>query len=179
MASIFKVEEEAEKESSVEQAGLCLHTGLACHLLSRRFLARIILRCWRWRRYVAPKRRLNFNWLHDVISQKSVVFITTARRTSDPAYCFFFACIQGLNTPNMYRGERYFEHKVAEPNTPVYICLTVFDMLKQAWANVLQQLWYAYFSPFMQNERGKIIIVCSESRDTSCFEGGITRMPVA
>jgi hypothetical protein len=35
--------------------------SFACHLLSRWFLARFILRPWRWRRHVPPKRRLTFN----------------------------------------------------------------------------------------------------------------------
>jgi hypothetical protein len=56
----------------------------ACHLLSRWFLARLILRSWRWRRYVPQKRRLTFNGLHGVIAQKTVLFITTAVRTSNP-----------------------------------------------------------------------------------------------
>jgi hypothetical protein len=34
--------------------------------------ARLILPPWRWRRYVPPKRRLTFNGLHGVISQKVV-----------------------------------------------------------------------------------------------------------
>jgi hypothetical protein len=44
------------------------------HLQSRRT---------RWKRY-SPKRRMTFNGLHGVISQKIVFFITTAERTSDP-----------------------------------------------------------------------------------------------
>jgi hypothetical protein len=48
--------------------------GSACHMLSRWFLARLILRPRRWRRYVPPKRRLTFNGLHGVISQKIVLF---------------------------------------------------------------------------------------------------------
>jgi hypothetical protein len=36
------------------------------------------------RRYVPPKRLLTFNWLHGVIHQKIVLFITTAVRTSNP-----------------------------------------------------------------------------------------------
>jgi hypothetical protein len=47
----------------------------ACHLISLWFLTWLRLRPWRWRRYVHPKRRLNFNWLHGVISQKIVLFI--------------------------------------------------------------------------------------------------------
>jgi hypothetical protein len=45
----------------------------ACHLLSRWYLARLILP-WRWRRYVPPKRWLTFNGLHGIISQKTVLF---------------------------------------------------------------------------------------------------------
>jgi hypothetical protein len=36
--------------------------------------ARLIFRPWRWRRYFPPKRRLTFNRLHRVISQKIVLF---------------------------------------------------------------------------------------------------------
>jgi hypothetical protein len=57
----------------------------ACHLLSRWFLARLILWPWRWRQYIPPKRELTFNGLHYVVSQKVVLFITTSVRTSNPA----------------------------------------------------------------------------------------------
>jgi hypothetical protein len=56
----------------------------ACHLLSRWFLGLLIFRPWRWRRYVPPKRRLALTGLHCVMSQKIVLFITTAVRTSNP-----------------------------------------------------------------------------------------------
>jgi hypothetical protein len=46
-----------------------------CHLLSRWFLARVILRPWSCMRYVPPKRRLTFKGIHGVISQKILVFI--------------------------------------------------------------------------------------------------------
>jgi hypothetical protein len=56
-----------------------------CFLLaSRWFLAWLLLWSWRRRRHVAPKRRLTFNGLHGVISQKIELFITTAVRTSSP-----------------------------------------------------------------------------------------------
>jgi hypothetical protein len=45
----------------------------AFHLLSRLHLARLIW-TWRWRLYVLPKRRVIFNRLHRVISQKTVLF---------------------------------------------------------------------------------------------------------
>jgi hypothetical protein len=41
---------------------------------SRWFLARLILRPWRWRWKVFPKRRLTSNGLHGVISQNTVLF---------------------------------------------------------------------------------------------------------
>jgi hypothetical protein len=44
------------------------------HIISHWFLSWFILRPWRWRRYVPPKRRLTFNRLHGVISQKVVPF---------------------------------------------------------------------------------------------------------
>jgi hypothetical protein len=48
------------------------------------FLAWLNLRPWRRRRYVPPRRRVTFNGLHGVISQKTEFFITTAIRTSNP-----------------------------------------------------------------------------------------------
>jgi hypothetical protein len=39
-----------------------------------------------WRRFVPPKRRVIFNGLHGVISQKIELFIATAVRTSNPTY---------------------------------------------------------------------------------------------
>jgi hypothetical protein len=59
-------------------------------MLSRWFLARLILRPWRWRRHVLPKRRLTFNGLHGVISQKIRFFIPTAVRTSNLKTAIFF-----------------------------------------------------------------------------------------
>jgi hypothetical protein len=44
----------------------------------------IFLRPWGWRRYVPPKRRWTLNGLHGVISQKMVLFVTTAMKTSNP-----------------------------------------------------------------------------------------------
>jgi hypothetical protein len=53
-------------------------TPSACHLLSRWFLAWLILRPWRWRQHVPSKRRLTFNGLHGVISQKIELFNTNS-----------------------------------------------------------------------------------------------------
>jgi hypothetical protein len=57
-----------------------------CHMFSRLFLFRLILRFWRWRQHVHPKRRLTFSRLHGVIFQKIKIFLTTAARTSDSTY---------------------------------------------------------------------------------------------
>jgi hypothetical protein len=56
------------------------------HLLG--YNAGAIRRPWKWRRYsyVPPKHRLTLNGLHGVISQKMILFITTAVRTSNPIY---------------------------------------------------------------------------------------------
>jgi hypothetical protein len=57
------------------------------NLLSRWYLTRLI-RPWRLMRYIPSKRRLTYSRLHDVISQKTVLFITTAVRTSNPTSAF-------------------------------------------------------------------------------------------
>jgi hypothetical protein len=49
-----------------------------------------VLRPWRWRRYILPKSRLIFNGLYGVVSQKILLFITTAVRTSNPTYLTLF-----------------------------------------------------------------------------------------
>jgi hypothetical protein len=46
-----------------------------------------------WRRYVPPKRRLTLNRLNGVISQKTVLSITIAVRTSNPTP-FFYCCVR-------------------------------------------------------------------------------------
>jgi hypothetical protein len=80
----------------------------SCHLLSRWFLARHFFQIWRWRQYVPPKLRLTFNGLHGVISQKIVLFITTAVRTSNPTDWRGSRLIHSLNfiighdLPNSY-----------------------------------------------------------------------------
>jgi hypothetical protein len=45
----------------------------ACHPLACWF-PELILRPWRWRRYVPPKRLVHLNGLHSVISQKMMLF---------------------------------------------------------------------------------------------------------
>jgi hypothetical protein len=50
------------------------------------FLSWFIFRPWRWRQHVPPNRRLIFNELQDVISQKTELFTSAAVRTSYSTY---------------------------------------------------------------------------------------------
>jgi hypothetical protein len=63
----------------------------------RWFLTRLILRPLSRRRHVPPKRRLTFNGLHCVISQKIELFLTTAVRTSNPTWLYQFGLLQVAN----------------------------------------------------------------------------------
>jgi hypothetical protein len=85
------------------------------HLLSRWFLARLILRPWRWRRYVPPKRRLTLNRLHDVISKKIEIFITTGVRTSIPTA---LRCLFSLSLC-LNMSHAVFEHPRRPASRPV------------------------------------------------------------
>jgi hypothetical protein len=49
---------------NISQAKICLLPA------SRWLLARLIIRRWRWRRHILPKRRLTLNWLHGIMCQK-------------------------------------------------------------------------------------------------------------
>jgi hypothetical protein len=60
IASIFTVEEYAEQETRVKAGGK-----------------------QSWRRYIPPKHRPTFNGLHGFMSQKIILFISTAVRTSN------------------------------------------------------------------------------------------------
>jgi hypothetical protein len=56
----------------------------ACHLLPFWFFLKLFLGPRRWRRYVPPKLQLQLNRLHGVTSQKVILLITTAVKTSNP-----------------------------------------------------------------------------------------------
>jgi hypothetical protein len=62
-------------------AGKCL---LCLLTASCWFLAWLILRPWRCRRHVPPKRQLTFSGLRVVISQTTEFFIASAARTTNP-----------------------------------------------------------------------------------------------
>jgi hypothetical protein len=61
-----------------------LSSGLKTKPNKKSVKAQHSLRSRWWRRYVSTKRRLTFNGLHDVVSQKIELFITTGVRTSNP-----------------------------------------------------------------------------------------------
>jgi hypothetical protein len=63
---------------------------------SRHFISWLFLLYWRWE-HVPPKRRLSFNGLHGVISQKIEIFTTTAVRTSDVTkFCTHFCFLRSV-----------------------------------------------------------------------------------
>jgi hypothetical protein len=66
--------------------------GFACYLLLRWFHTCLILRPWRWRPHVSPKRRFNFSGLHGVISQKIELFISIDVRTWSPTQHSWVGC---------------------------------------------------------------------------------------
>jgi hypothetical protein len=55
------------------------------------FLARLIFRPWRWRRYAPLKRWLTFNGLHGIVSQKMVFFKITYFWSILRLYCNMYA----------------------------------------------------------------------------------------
>lgn len=79
---------------STQYSGYTTSEYAACHLLSRRFLAWLILRRWRWKKHVHPKRPLSFDGLHGDLSQKLEFFITTDVRASYPTYVYFVHKLQ-------------------------------------------------------------------------------------
>jgi hypothetical protein len=66
-----------------------------------------------------PKRRLTFNGLHSVISQKIVLCITTAVRTSNPIYCrIWFEHISFVHKFFLYSNCIYFGPHVYRNSIP-------------------------------------------------------------
>jgi hypothetical protein len=65
--------------------GTCLHfqgwrvTEARSLSSSWRFLASLTLQSWRFRRHVPPKRQLTFNWQHDSISERIVLWLEIIR----------------------------------------------------------------------------------------------------
>jgi hypothetical protein len=66
---------------------------------SKQSSAWFILLSWRWRRHISPKRRLTFNGLHDVISQKTELL---------PCFVFFSVC--RLTVYVMFCSDPFLEH---------------------------------------------------------------------
>jgi hypothetical protein len=67
-------------------SGAASWRGTAWPIREPRTVVRLttILRPWRWRRYVPPKRRVQLYGLHGVISQKMILFKSTAVKNSNP-----------------------------------------------------------------------------------------------
>jgi hypothetical protein len=63
-----------------------LDSSSAWNLLSRCFLAHIILRPLEMVKACSPKHHLTINWLRSVMSENTEPFMTTAVGTSNPAW---------------------------------------------------------------------------------------------
>jgi hypothetical protein len=66
-----------------------------CHLLSRWFLARLILRPWRWRRHVPLKSLLTFKGLHGIIYRKTTSLSLMLRPTVSWPVCLGIKHLSG------------------------------------------------------------------------------------
>jgi hypothetical protein len=91
---------------TVNQAGRALFAACFC-----RFLVWLILRLWRWRRCVPPKRQA-LSERHDGTNPKIVLVIVTAERTSNPA--MFRLCNQNVTVVSK-ANRRTVTHFVAYP----------------------------------------------------------------
>jgi hypothetical protein len=103
-----KISRARHQRGSRRQNRRCL---LPAYLL---VLADFFLRPWKWRRYATPKRRLQLSRLHGVISQKMVLFITTAVRASNPIEwsIFFHYCYSqafSISTYNSHQSYAVFK----------------------------------------------------------------------
>jgi hypothetical protein len=54
------------------------------------FLPELILTPWKWRRCVPPKRRLTLNGLRGIISQKIILYKTTASYSRSPGLKYWY-----------------------------------------------------------------------------------------
>jgi hypothetical protein len=88
----------------------------ACHLLTCWFLLKLFLRPWRRRWYVPPKRQLQLNRLHGVTSQKVILFITTAVKTSNLTFK-----VLHIKFDCLYHKMKRKIHFVTENYTSYYI----------------------------------------------------------
>jgi hypothetical protein len=97
------------------------------------------LRPWRWGWYVPPKHQLTLNGLHGVISQKMVLFITTAVKTSNPTE---WISVYGFIL--YYSKARWnFNGRLLEINTqPRYTCCVLI-----AWVTLRPWRWRQYVPP--------------------------------
>jgi hypothetical protein len=88
-----------------------------------------ILRPWRRRRYVPPKRRVQLYRLHGVISQKMILFKTTAVKTSNPTTALDFDSIThslnihfNIHLPSPSKSSKCLPSKNFPSENSVHIC---------------------------------------------------------
>jgi hypothetical protein len=130
-----------------------------CHLLSRWFLAWFILRPWRRRRHVPPKRRLTFNGLHGVISQKIELFLTTAVRTANDTRNIFITWITQEDYVKYFYGTQNFMNAFTKAlHWALSWSRPPFDILLSS--NLRPCIWRSFFpSGFLSEILYKFLIL--------------------
>jgi hypothetical protein len=95
-------------------------------------LAWITLRLWRLGRYVLPKRRLTFTWLHGIISQNTEFFIVTDERTSNPT-------LTGSNSNMLCNNVKLFSqelpHQLRFVTVPGNFVLLILTKFWESWCD--------------------------------------------
>jgi hypothetical protein len=124
------------------------------YLLSLWSLVLLILRPWRWRRHVPLKRRLTFNGLHDVISQKielsnkyrvvvSFYYVRYHRiwktcQGGAPALKKAQGCRPVSTTPLVIARKRF--------GTTVFLCYSIRFITVFGWSYFLSYVTFLQFS---------------------------------
>jgi hypothetical protein len=113
-------------------------------MISRWFLDLLILRPWRWRRYVLPKCQLTFNGLHGVISQKIVLFSFQDRSVSVvPRLRFGRPENQGSIFGRKYRGLLHRVQTALRPIQPPVLGLCkLIDSQTQKSSQIITKYFY-------------------------------------
>jgi hypothetical protein len=97
---------------------------LLVHILLR-FFAWLLLRPWRWRKSVPPKRRLTLKDLQGVISQEVEFFITNAVRTSNSTCNMHISLSKG---PLLKLLEEYEAVESQTAHTVIVCCKFYFSV---------------------------------------------------
>jgi hypothetical protein len=103
-----------------------------------RWQAEHILRFWRWRPHVPPKRPLTFIGLHSVISQKIELSVTSGVRTSNPT-CFIYSF---STSPFSFGLILLFpSYSVKTANCITHFCSHSFEHTAATYISTWMRIW--------------------------------------